>query len=233
MLCTLVCTMFMTLCVDVGWKPVAEGAEEEVYVIQIHPEQANLKIKEGGYVSSIIPDGVKEVRIQFDNETLAPKPTVPQPSLPNPTENESLSHVIPTSMNSPTTSPITPLESPKPLKESPSTKKTTSPNTTLSEKSESYLTTAIISWIISTALLAMVVYFLWIHFDMRRRYQELLNRTLTDSTDLLSQSAADPLSGKTKPNHFIQTSCTNSAPHLPAVHRRKFRAARKPFRVPR
>lgn len=89
-----------------------------------------------------------------------------------------------------------------------------SPKNTLSEKSESYLTTAIISWIISTTLLAMMVYFLWIHFDMRRRYQELLTRTLTDSTDLLSQSAAGSLSDKAKPSRFAKTAYTDSAPSL-------------------
>lgn len=61
-------------------------------------------------------------------------------------------------------------------------KKADEKNTTPDEKQESYLTTAILSWIISAAFFAMVVYLVWIHFDMRRRYQLLLNRTLTDPT---------------------------------------------------
>ena len=76
MLSSLVCTMFLTLCVDVGWKP-AEDGKGEVYVIQIQPEQGEQMIKEKGFITSEIPAGTREVQIQFRNEKLSKIPTNP------------------------------------------------------------------------------------------------------------------------------------------------------------
>lgn len=140
MLNTLVCSMLLTLCVDVGWKPTDEGGS--IYVIQIQPEQGKKMVDDGRSIISGIPEGIKEVQVQFGNDILLSQPPGSKPTVPAP-------KVPPKEPSKEVTSEVT-----------------------------SYLTTAIVSWIVSATFFATLIYLGWIHFDMRRRYQALLNRML-------------------------------------------------------
>ena len=211
--------MFLTLCVDVGWKP-AEDGKGEVYVIQIHPEQGEQMIKNKSSVTCGIDERAKEVRVQFGNDILLKDPTtntltpneattenanLHSPPSPNtllspysPKPPPTVSDVGPTAPGIVTTSLDSPLEvsvelpnqqaKPAPKKEE------TPPQTGSDEGTESYLTAAIILGIVSAGLFAMVVYLIWIHLELRRRYQALLDRVLTDSaTDLSKGDLAELL----------------------------------------
>lgn len=90
MLNTLACTIFMTLCVDAGWKPLDDGSK--VYVIQIRPEQGTHMIQNGEFITSEIPDGVKEVRVQFGNDTLVFELPTPSNPLPPPSSTNRVAY---------------------------------------------------------------------------------------------------------------------------------------------
>jgi hypothetical protein len=117
-----------------------------------------------------------------------PPTETPAPPGPLPGTESTTPEIVTTSLDTPV-NPIVPPDTPPAQKEDPPTTPKANEKPTETETGDSYLTTAIVSWIVSAALFGLLLYLGWIHLDTRRRYQALLDKTLsTRSGDLLPLS---------------------------------------------